>query len=245
MSSTELFEAASISITSSEFARAIDRHDSHSPHGSTVGPRSQFRQAARIFAIEVLPVPREPTNRYAWWTLPRSTAWRSVRTTGSCPTTSANVRGRCLRYSERCCCWGCSCADTSAESTQRGEPARAPARADSVRARERLEQGSYRTHRSPAGGRRRRRSAPRDLRRGLRELRHAVRAHLGRAARAWRNAGIRHGDRADAAPARRVARRDPLSAGAARGREHHCVDRLPRTVGLRLAALPADELVVR
>ena len=27
------------------------------------GPCSQFRQAARIFAIEVLPVPREPTNR--------------------------------------------------------------------------------------------------------------------------------------------------------------------------------------
>ena len=38
-------------------------HDSQRPHGSTVGPRSQFRQAARIFAIEVLPVPREPTNR--------------------------------------------------------------------------------------------------------------------------------------------------------------------------------------
>ena len=29
----------------------------------TVGPCSQFRQAARIFAIEVLPVPREPTKR--------------------------------------------------------------------------------------------------------------------------------------------------------------------------------------
>ena len=28
-----------------------------------VGPCSQFRQAARIFAIEVLPVPREPTKR--------------------------------------------------------------------------------------------------------------------------------------------------------------------------------------
>ena len=65
--------------------------------------RSQFRHAARIFAIDVLPVPREPTNRYAWWTLPRSTALRSVLTTGSWPTTSANVRGRCLRYSERCC----------------------------------------------------------------------------------------------------------------------------------------------
>src|ERR1035437_1127337 len=112
MSSTELLEAASISITSSELARAIDTHESHCPHGSVVGPCSQFRQAARIFAIEVLPVPREPTNRYAWCTLSRSTALRSVRTTGSCPTTSAKVRGRCLRYSDRCCCCGCSSTDT-------------------------------------------------------------------------------------------------------------------------------------
>src|SRR5919204_6910103 len=100
MSSTELFDAASISITSSEVALAIATHESHSPQGSTVGPCTQFRHAARIFAIEVLPVPREPTNRYAWWTLPCSTALRSVRTTWSCPTTSANVRGRWRRYSE-------------------------------------------------------------------------------------------------------------------------------------------------
>ena len=33
MSSTELFEAASISITSSEVALAIATHDSHTPHG--------------------------------------------------------------------------------------------------------------------------------------------------------------------------------------------------------------------
>ena len=33
MSSTELFEAASISITSSEVALAIETHESHSPHG--------------------------------------------------------------------------------------------------------------------------------------------------------------------------------------------------------------------
>ena len=93
-------------------ARRSSRHDSQPPHGSIVGPCSQFRHAARIFAIEVLPVPREPTNRYAWWTLPRSTALRSVRTTGSWPTTSANVRGRCRRYSDRCCSCGCSSDDT-------------------------------------------------------------------------------------------------------------------------------------
>src|SRR3954463_10576080 len=100
MSSTELLDAASISITSSDVALAIVRHDSHSPQGVTVGPFTQFRHAARIFAIDVLPVPREPTNRDAWWTLPCSIALLSVRTTCSCPTTSANVRGRWRRYSE-------------------------------------------------------------------------------------------------------------------------------------------------
>ena len=60
MSSTELLDAASISMTSSDVAAAIAVHDSHLPHGSTVGPCSQFRQAARIFAIDVLPVPASP-----------------------------------------------------------------------------------------------------------------------------------------------------------------------------------------
>ena len=63
MSSTELFEAASISMTSSDVALAIDTQESHTPHGLVVGPSAQFRQAARIFAMLVLPVPREPTNR--------------------------------------------------------------------------------------------------------------------------------------------------------------------------------------
>jgi hypothetical protein len=63
MSSTELFDAASISMTSSEVALAIATHDSQRPQGSTVGPLSQFRHAASILAIDVLPVPREPTNR--------------------------------------------------------------------------------------------------------------------------------------------------------------------------------------
>src|SRR5688572_29581776 len=100
MSWTELLEAASISITSSDVAVAIARQDSHSPHGVTVGPLTQFSDAARIFAIDVLPVPREPTNRYAWWTRSFSIALRSVRTTWSWPTTSSNVRGRWRRYSE-------------------------------------------------------------------------------------------------------------------------------------------------
>ena len=63
MSSTELFDAASISITSSEVALAIATHESQVPHGLVVGAFTQFRHAARIFAMLVLPVPREPTNR--------------------------------------------------------------------------------------------------------------------------------------------------------------------------------------
>ena len=63
MSSTERLEAASISITSIEPPAAIDTHDSQTPQGSSVGPFTQLSDLARIFAIEVLPVPREPTNR--------------------------------------------------------------------------------------------------------------------------------------------------------------------------------------
>ena len=63
MSSTELFDAASISMTSSDVALAIATHDSQTPQGSVVGPFTQFRQAASIFAIDVLPVPLEPTKR--------------------------------------------------------------------------------------------------------------------------------------------------------------------------------------
>ena len=63
MSSTELLDAASISMTSIDVALAIVTHDSQTPHGSVVGPLTQFRHAASILAIDVLPVPREPTNR--------------------------------------------------------------------------------------------------------------------------------------------------------------------------------------
>src|ERR1700754_3416715 len=103
MSSTELLDAASISTTSSDVAEAIETQDSQAPQGSIGGPGAplpppvspwQFKDAARILAIDVLPVPREPTNRYAWCTRPCSSALRNVRTTCSCPTTSANVRGR-------------------------------------------------------------------------------------------------------------------------------------------------------
>src|SRR4051794_4255162 len=103
MSSTELLDAASISTTSKDVAVAIERQDSQVPHGVIVGPEGpvpppdspwQFSEAARILAMDVLPVPREPTKRYAWCTRPWSIALESVRTTCSWPTTSANVRGR-------------------------------------------------------------------------------------------------------------------------------------------------------
>src|SRR5829696_5589841 len=118
MSSTELFEAASISITSSDVASAIDRHESHAPHGVIVGPSTQLSDAARIFAIEVFPVPREPTNRYAWWTFSCSMALESVRTTCSWPTTSANERGRWRRYREA------EAGGTTVESSARPGPFR-------------------------------------------------------------------------------------------------------------------------
>ena len=70
MSSTELFDAASISMTSIDVALAIATHDSQTPHGATVGPFSQFRQAARIFAIEVLPGPARADEQVRVMDLP-------------------------------------------------------------------------------------------------------------------------------------------------------------------------------
>ena len=54
MSSTERFEAASISITSIEVPAAIEVHASHSPQGSSVGPFTQLSERARIFAMRGL-----------------------------------------------------------------------------------------------------------------------------------------------------------------------------------------------
>ena len=64
-SSTPPCEAASISITSMLPGPAGARatQESHSPHGSGVGPCSQFSERARIRALEVLPQPRGPLNR--------------------------------------------------------------------------------------------------------------------------------------------------------------------------------------
>src|ERR1700685_4453608 len=75
--------------------------ESHTPHGSGVGPLMQFSERARIRALEVLPHPRGPLNRYAWLIRPVRSACRSGPVTWSCPLTSANVAGRYLRYRAR------------------------------------------------------------------------------------------------------------------------------------------------
>ena len=62
--------------------------------GVTVGPVTQFRHLAKIRAIEVLPTPRVPENRYACVTRFMVTALRSAWTTWSWPTTSSNRWGR-------------------------------------------------------------------------------------------------------------------------------------------------------
>ena len=38
-------------------------HESQTPHGSGVGPCTQFSDRARMRALEVLPQPRGPLNR--------------------------------------------------------------------------------------------------------------------------------------------------------------------------------------
>ena len=63
MLSTPLFEAASISVTSSTEPSKMPRQAAHSLHGSPFTGCSQLTARARIFAQVVLPVPRVPVNR--------------------------------------------------------------------------------------------------------------------------------------------------------------------------------------
>ncbi|GAA3354318.1 hypothetical protein GCM10020366_10670 [Saccharopolyspora gregorii] len=67
------------------------------PHGSGVGPCAQFSERARMRALDVLPQPRGPENRYAWLMRCADSAVRSGSVTCSWPTTSAKVAGRYLR----------------------------------------------------------------------------------------------------------------------------------------------------
>src|SRR5699024_8113810 len=63
ISSTLVFDAASISIMSDMDPSKIPRQDVHSLHGSLVGACSQLIVCAKIFAALVLPVPRGPENK--------------------------------------------------------------------------------------------------------------------------------------------------------------------------------------
>src|SRR3954451_25158396 len=78
---------------------ASETHDGHTPHGVGVGPCSQFSDRARIRALEVLPQPRGPENRYAWLIRPAVNAWISGAVTCSCPITSEKSAERYFRYS--------------------------------------------------------------------------------------------------------------------------------------------------
>jgi hypothetical protein len=61
-----VFDAPSISATSTELPAAISTHGSQTPQGSAVGPFSQHSAFARMRAALVFPTPRAPVNRKAW-----------------------------------------------------------------------------------------------------------------------------------------------------------------------------------
>jgi hypothetical protein len=83
MSSTRLFDAASSSTTSSARPSRIASHEGQASHGSPSATFGQLIALARIRARDVLPVPRGPTNRYAWLVRSVRSAFRIVVTTGS------------------------------------------------------------------------------------------------------------------------------------------------------------------
>ncbi len=71
-------------------------------HGSPSSPRSrQLMALARMRAVDVLPVPRGPTRRYAWTRRSVATARRRVLTMASWPTTSLKRWARQRRYRAR------------------------------------------------------------------------------------------------------------------------------------------------
>src|SRR3990167_583830 len=121
-SSTPVWLAASISITSIWRPSAIARHGSHTPHGSIVGPPCpsgpmQLSALAISRAVDVLPTPRTPVIRKACANRSRAMALPSVRTIASWPISSAKVCGRYLRASTRYGPAGAAGAGVSGAST--------------------------------------------------------------------------------------------------------------------------------
>ncbi len=94
ISSTPLFDAASISVMSRFEGSASARHVGQTPHGDPSCGFSQFTARAKIFASVVFPVPRGPVKRYACPTLFSFIWFFKMRTMCSCLTTSSKVCGR-------------------------------------------------------------------------------------------------------------------------------------------------------
>ena len=99
MLSTPLLLAASISTTSRIDPSSRPRQTGQTPHGSPSCGSRQLTALARIFAQVVLPVPREPVNRYACEIRPAISSFFSVTVTCGWPTTSAKSCGRYFLYS--------------------------------------------------------------------------------------------------------------------------------------------------
>ena len=98
ISSTPLFDAASISIISGLLLLLNDLQFSHSLQAS---PSLLFKQLiafANNFALLVLPVPLGPVNKYAWLSLSFLITFFNVFTITSCPYTNSNVLGLYFLY---------------------------------------------------------------------------------------------------------------------------------------------------
>ena len=99
MLSMPVLDAASSSSRSTKRPASMSLHAAQTPQGVAVTPVRQLRLLARMRAIVVLPTPRVPVSRYAWWMRPRDSELASAVTTCSWPESSPNVIGRHLRAS--------------------------------------------------------------------------------------------------------------------------------------------------
>ncbi len=94
MSSTLLFEAASISTTSSARPSRISTQGSQVSSGSPSTGERQLTAFATMRAVEVLPVPRGPTKSSPCARRPLRTAFCRLVTVASWPTICAKVWAR-------------------------------------------------------------------------------------------------------------------------------------------------------
>ena len=99
--SMPVYVAPSISSTSMSRPSAISRHASHLPHGSPVGPFTQFSARARMRAVVVFPTPRGPAKMNDCASRPVLIAFFSVSTTPRWPMTSSKRCGRHFRARAR------------------------------------------------------------------------------------------------------------------------------------------------